>query len=120
MDDDLKDGAVLSLLDNADMLFPVFANVLITIKEVFSEIKPETQDKITQRLRDLIRSKSHVMLVDVNLSFAIRVLSLSDEEASAELLPQIYSSTTSLIVRRDVILAMSRLSGWYWLSHYQK
>lgn len=116
LDGQSKDDAVLSLLDNADVLYPIFSAVLMTISEVFDDITEETQNKIIESLHKLINDQSHIMRVDVHLAFAIRVLSHKNTMPNHALLQQLYETRTSPIIRRDIILIMAKWGEWYWLS----
>ena len=51
------------------------------------------------------------------LAYAIRVLALAPSAGVEEVLVQLHRRThLSALVRRDIILAMTRLHAWHWLS----
>jgi hypothetical protein len=109
-------GAVLSLISNPDLLYPVYANVLMVAKAVFSDLDGTIGSDIVSFVRTLIIEESHVVRVDLNLAYAIRLLSCSYSPESEELLIRLYDKQTSLLVRRDIILALAKWGAWYWLS----
>lgn len=111
-----KDDAVLSLILNEQLLYPIYANVLLVTKAVYEELRPETQSKIMEHIRSLIKSKSHVLAVELNLAYAVRLLSCAGGAENEEVLNRIYKNTNSLSIRRDVILAMAKRRASYWLS----
>lgn len=111
-----KDDAVLSILDNCEVLYPIFSSVLLMIDQVFDELSEATQAAVISNLQELIRNNSHIMRVDVHLSYAIRVLSHANTTDSQTLLQQIYETRPSALIRRDIILVLARWGEWYWLS----
>jgi hypothetical protein len=111
-----KDEAVLSILENCDVLYPIFSSVLLMIDQVFAELSAKAKGEVIDALQKLVKKRSHVFRVDVHLAFAVRVLSHSNTPENQALLQQVYEERTSPIVRRDIILVMARWREWYWLS----
>lgn len=111
-----KDHAVLSIIENSDILYPIFSSALIMMDKVFDELEENTKTSLTQKIVDLIRSDSHVLRVDVHLCFALRVLQHTNSEVVQQLLKDLYENRKSDIVRRDIILIMALWGDWYWLS----
>lgn len=111
-----KDEAVLSIIENCDVLYPILSSVLLMIDQVFEELSASAREEIIKEIGKLIKSRSHVFRVDVHLSFAIRVLAHANSPDNQALLQQVYEERTSPIVRRDVILTLARWGEWYWLS----
>jgi hypothetical protein len=67
--------------------------------------------------RALISEKSHIVLVPANLSFAIRIIAYDRAEETDTLLNEVYHRPqTNMMVKRDVILAMTRRGVDYWVS----
>jgi hypothetical protein len=111
-----KDEAVLSILENCDVLYPIFSSVLLMIDQVFDELSAKAKKEVIEEIQTLVKNRSHIFRVDVHLSFAIRVLAHSNNPDSQTLLQQLYEERTSPIVRRDIILVLARWGEWYWLS----
>lgn len=116
IDDDLRDEAVVSLLSNSDLLYPVFSSVLILIDQIIPDLSVRTKTTIKDMIIDLIKSDSHVLRLDIHLAFAIRVLSHFNEPEIVSMLQGLYEARNSAMIRRDVILVMGRWGEWYWLS----
>lgn len=116
LDGKTRDDAVLSIVNNSDVLYPIFSSALIMIDRVYGELSKETQEEIVTKITDLIRSDSHVFRIDVLLCFALRVIQHSFNEENQQLLKELYESRDSEIVRRDIILIMALWNDWYWLS----
>lgn len=112
----LLDDAIKTLMENEDILYPVYYNVLIVTKETFDRLTSTTQDFVLLHLRNLIEQQSRVMVVDLNLQYAIRVLSLKFQEESRLLLSNLFRSGKNEAIRRDIILALARWKDWHWLS----
>jgi hypothetical protein len=65
----------------------------------------------------MLSSESHVILVPANLAFAIRLLTYDQHEETDSLLIDTYNRPrVDMMVKRDIILAMARRRGAYWLS----
>ena len=112
----LRESMSISLLDNLDVLAPVFPNVMILLKEIFADLGDGTQRAISSALRELIVTGSFLMQIELNLSYALRVLACRRESETEELLVQIYAQTTSSFIKRDIIAILARWRVAYWLS----
>jgi hypothetical protein len=111
-----KDDAVLSILENCDVLYPIFSSVLLMFNQVFEELSDKTRSLIVSALQRLIRNSSHLFRVDVHLSYAIRVLANVNTAENQILFQKIYEERLSPLIRRDIILAFSKWGEWHWLS----
>ncbi|WP_454628208.1 RNA-directed DNA polymerase [Bradyrhizobium cenepequi] len=116
LENSTKDDAVLSILENCDVLYPIFSSVLLMIDQVFEELSPSTKQTVVVEIQKLIRNRSHVFRVDVHLSYAMRVLAHTNSPDNQALLQQIYEERTSPLVRRDIILVLAKWGEWSWLS----
>lgn len=116
LDGATKNDAVISVLDNCDVLYPIFSSVLLMIDDVFDAVSRETKELIIMKIQQMIRNESHIFRVDLHLSYAIRVLSHVGTNDNQALLSQIYEMRSSPLIRRDIILVMARWGQWYWIS----
>ena len=116
LDDDIRNEAVRSMLENCEVLYPIFSSVLILLDQVFDGLSEETQDQVVTKIRDLIIEDSIIMQIDNHVAFAIRVLSRKGDEETQGILEQLYERRTSPLIRRDIILTVAKWRGWYWLS----
>ncbi|MCK0097746.1 RNA-directed DNA polymerase [Yoonia sp. F2084L] len=111
-----KQDAVLSVMDNCDVLYPIFSSVLMMIDDQFDHLEEATQNAVLNKIHQLIDQDSHVFRVDMHMSFAIRVLAHSNTPQVQFLLQKLFDSRPSELIRRDIILVMARWGEWYWLS----
>ncbi len=116
IDETQLDDAVTSLIQNPDLLYPIYANILMVIKTLFDDLQLDTQQKIIGHITELIKNESHVLRVDLNLAYAVRVLACQQSPENEELLNRTYAQTRSVLLRRDIILIMAKWRAWYWLS----
>lgn len=116
LDGKTKDDAILSIVDNSDILYPIFSNALIVLDQVYDDLSDDVKRQIVAKIIDLVRSGSHILRVDVYLSYALRVLQHTRTEEVQQLLKDLYEERKSEIVRRDIILIMALWGDWYWLS----
>ncbi len=111
-----KDAAILSMLDNFDVLYPILSSVFMTIYAVVKEIDVSTQEKVVFEIQKLIKEDSYLLRVDIHLGYAIRILANAPNNETLLLMQKIYSQRTSPLIRQEIILIMARLNEWYWLS----
>jgi len=111
-----RDAAIVALVQNPDLLYPVFSSVMLVAKSTFEDLSDVTQVQILESLIELIKNNSHVLRVELNLLYAIRLLGSRQITGSEDLLSGLYKATTSPLIRRDIILVMARWGVWYWLS----
>ena len=112
-----RDQAIVSMFENVDLLYPIFGSILMVVRGIFDELSPEAQEVVTSRILELVRTDSHVLRIELNLAYAIRVLATRPSAGVQETLVKLYGNPRyTPLVRRDIILAMTRLGAWHWLS----
>ena len=116
LDDPIRDEAVVSIVNNNDLLFPIFLTVAMVVYDIIDEMGETSKTKVITYLRQLIEGKSYTFRVDMHLAYAIRVLSKQHTQENENLLQQLYDLRTSSMVRRDIILTMAHWRAWPWLS----
>lgn len=116
LDGQARDDAVISVINNHNLLFPIFSTVAIVVHEIFDEIGEASKIEVISRIRQLIEDRSHIFRVDMHLAYAIRILSKKHTPENSQLLQQLYQFRTSSMVRREIILTMAHWGDWYWLS----
>jgi len=115
IDDEPRNGAALSLIDNLPTLTPIVPNVLRGISTIFDGLSDGTQTQITRHVRERITDGDPILNVDVNLGYALRLLGRLNEEESQMLCAQIFDGSKPFI-QRDIVLLMARWQADYWLS----
>jgi hypothetical protein len=111
-----QNEAILSMLKSIDLLYPIFPAVMLLCKHLIVSINSTTQSAIFQTIRELILSDSYITQVPTNLAFALRVL-VHDEKDEAEFIfASVYKKTSSMLIKRDVILLMAYRRAEYWIS----
>ena len=63
-----RGDAVLSLIENAELLYPIYANVLLTAKLLYEQLRDDVRRRIVGFVRTLIKNDSHVIQTELNLS----------------------------------------------------
>lgn len=115
-----RNGAVISLIDNLTVLYPVFPSIMVLIKSMFHEISVDAREYALAQVRKLIRSGSYIAQVPTHLDYAVRLLAHDKSEEADEVLEKLYQESSSSAIRRDVILAMARRGADYWVSDVRK
>jgi hypothetical protein len=117
MTPDVQDAAVLSLLDNVNVLYPVFPTVAILLKNLLPTLTAPTCTRVFDVIRELIQRGSHITLVPTNLGYGVRLLAMDKSEETDALFIHLYEqSKINMMLKRDIILAMTRRRVDYWLS----
>lgn len=116
----VKNQAVLSLLANLHVLYPILPTVMILLISIINDISEDTKEKIFSTVRHLLNTKSYLFKVPVNLSFAIRVLSYDNSEETDTLLINLFSETSLMMIKRDIILILAQHNADYWISDQLK
>lgn len=116
MDESSRNQAIISVMENIDILYPIFSSVLLAIEANINEMSREAKNFAKSKIIRLIKENSHVFRVDVHLAYAVRVLFHFNEPDVISILQNIYEERSSPIIRRDIILTMARHKEWYWLS----
>ncbi len=120
LDIDTKQKAVLSLMDNVEVLYPLFSQIMITLRAIYDELALDTKASVQLRVRELIARNSHVVCVPTHLAFALRLLAQDNSVECDAILDALYKQNHSMMIRRDIILAMARHNADYWLSNCRK
>lgn len=110
------DDAARTLIENEDLLYPVYFNVLSAVRSTFDRIGESAKDGIINYVSNLIESESAAMAVDLNVQYAVRLISEKSSEESMSVLANLYDNTNSEAIRRDIIIIMARWKNWIWLS----
>jgi hypothetical protein len=84
---------------------------------IIDEISDETKEVVFAKLRELLETKSYICQVTVNLAFALRVLSHDNSDETDTALINVFYETTSMIIKRDIILILAKHNADYWISN---
>ena len=110
-------AAVDSLVANLEVLHPLFPTVAMVLRGLLEHIPPESQSRLNDTLRRMIRDDSHVFLVPANLCYAARLLAHDPEEDTNLLFAQLYLRPgLPSALRRDLVLAMARRGDEPWVA----
>lgn len=110
------ENAVQVLIDNIEMLAPVFPNLMILIDGVFTKLSNVMQLNVLDILHDLINSSSYVLKIDLNVAYVLRVLSKVYSEDNEIIILKLFARTDSPLIKRDIILIMAKWNATHWIS----
>lgn len=108
--------ATQTLIENEDLLYPIYYNVCSAVATVWKNLEANTQIVIASYVRELVDAGSPVMAVDLNLQYAVRLIGKLRSEESVASLSAIYDRTDSPAIRHDIILILTSWREWSWLS----
>jgi len=113
-----REGAIRTLLDlnNLLVLSPVFVTVMRAIRGVYDQLSDPGKDFVDKALVSLYETESHLLSVELNLSYFVHTLSKRQSLRKEEMLVETFDRITNPLIRRQIILIMSSWSCHYWLS----
>ncbi len=113
-----KEGAIRTLLDHENLLvlLPVFAAVMRAVRGVYDELSDPGKTYVDNALVTLYDEKSHLLSVELNLSYYIQALAKRHSRRKEEILIEIFQRFTNPMLRRQVVLMMANWNCHYWLS----
>ena len=112
-----QNDAMRSMFDSLDLLYPIFPSVMQLCRHLHSNLTPDVQTDVYAALRYLIECGSYITQVPANLAYAIRVLANDDSEETEILFASLYKDSSSMMIRRDLIVLMAFRKADYWLSN---
>jgi len=112
-----QNDAVLSMTASLDLLYPIFPSVMQLCRALLPTLDRKVEEKLYATLRQLIATDSYITQVPSNLAFALRVLATDPSEETELLLAALYKQSSSMMIRRDIILLMAFRQADYWLSN---
>jgi hypothetical protein len=120
LDSESREGAVRSLLDSLEVLYPVFPSLMGLFNSIADEVAPAVLEEVLGSVRRLFLEKRHVLQVPVNLAYALRVLGRDNSDEVDELLIKTHRNNRSMIVRRDIVLIMAKRQCDYWVADQKR
>lgn len=117
LDPPIQNEAALSVLKSIDLLYPIFPSVMLLCKSLIPSLDEPTKQKLYETLRKLISSDSYITQVPTNLAYALRVLVHDEADEVEFIFASVYKLTTSMLIKRDVILLMAYRNADYWISN---
>ncbi|MCK3780745.1 RNA-directed DNA polymerase [Ensifer sesbaniae] len=120
VDKEAQYGAIISILDNMDSLFPIGANVFIAIADVFGNLSVEQQDEVCERLTTIYDSGHEISGIEAFVAYIVRIIGKRKNIKNQRWLTRCYDRQTSPLVRRDIIIVFANWENVQWLSMYRR
>jgi hypothetical protein len=117
---DAKIGAVRTILQHLETLYPLLNTVLIALKDMAKDEDFAARSAIFAKIREGVDKESFIYGPSCNLAFAVRVLGYDPSIEADATLSSIYRRTNLSCIRRDVILALARKRSHPMLSDLMK
>jgi hypothetical protein len=116
LDEQAKDDAARSLVENIETLAPVFPNVVRALQRIFDDLGRDTQEQIADEFREMLFRQRYYAMVPVNLGYVVRLLSRApNSEETTRIFAKLYGNAPAY-VQRDIVLAFGRWRERWWLS----
>jgi hypothetical protein len=113
-----QEQAIQILLDKGNLLTlsPVFVTVMRAVRGVYMDLTDKGKYWADGALVDLYKTGSHLLSVELNVSYYIQALSLRHSSEKETILLALYDQHKNHYLRRQIILAMARWQRHYWLT----
>jgi len=106
--------------DRIPSLYPVFPNVMLLVKGILNDLDQELRSFCFEKVLQLVESRSQIVNTPANLCYALRVLSDDQSPRTKQVLDNLYAETSSMMVKRDIILIMGRRGADDWIMNLTK
>lgn len=116
LNEPIRGQAIMSLVENLEILYPVFSTVMILIKSVIEELSMETRRLIFSELRKIVKERSYIVQVPTHLAFALRVLAHDPSEETEIVIDKLFQEELPINIKKDIILIMAKRSADSWVS----
>ncbi len=115
-------GAISTLLNenNLEVLAPVFVTVMRAIRSIYENLSDAGKQFVDKKLIALYENDSHLLSVDLNMSFYLQALAQMQSARKEEILIEIYDRKTNPLIKRIILIAMSNWNCHYWLTDLKR
>ena len=116
---------ILLDMDNLLTLSPIFTSIMRATRRIYNDLDKLGKQLVDKSLLELFKSESHLVNIEINLSYIIQVLSLEHSQEKEELFVALYENSTNHFLRAtnnnsNGKFQMSLLVGRYQASIYYK
>jgi hypothetical protein len=122
MDENSRTQAVVSLLENVEVLAPIIPQIMLTVRQCLEDMTDESAaEEILDRVRKLIQDEHYVAKNDLNLAYIVRVLGARHTRENERMLIRLYGaahgygSESAPNIQRDILLTMAKWGVRYWI-----
>jgi hypothetical protein len=106
--------------DNLLTLAPVFPTVMRAVRGLYAELDDPSKSRIDAALTGLHRSGSHLLAVELNVSYFIQAMASRHSEDKERTLLELFEQHTNPYLRRQIILAMAKWHRYYLLTDVKR
>ena len=112
-----QNDAVRSMVASLDLLYPIFPAVMQLCRSLLPSLEASVKEALFSAVRELVTQNSYITQVPANLAFALRLLASDRSEETEQMLATVYKRSSSMMIRRDVILIMASRGSEHWVSN---
>ncbi|MBK1884058.1 RNA-directed DNA polymerase [Luteolibacter pohnpeiensis] len=114
-----RGGAVQALLkpESLETLAPVFSNIMRLFRSLYEDLDEKTKDLADKTMIGLFNEDSHLIHIDLNLAYLLKVFGQRRSSEKETILIKLYDDNQSPLIRKEIILIMTKWGATYWLSN---
>ena len=118
LDASFQEKALQVLLEanNLLTLAPVFVSVMRVVRGVYDDLTERGKAYVDRALTELYDGNSHLLKVEINLSFYLQALSRRHSIQKEQIVSEVYDKSRSHLLRRQIIRIMTNWKCHHWLS----
>lgn len=123
LDGPMQEKALQILLDKENLLtlLPVFPAVMRAVRGLYLDLSESGKSHIDKALVDVYLSDSHLLAVELNVSYFVQALALRHSDIKEKILLTLFERhAANPYLRRQIILTMARWQRHYWLTDVKK
>lgn len=116
MSQDARVKGVESILQSVSQLAPVFPYVAMMMRRLQDDLGMEVYGRFANAWRSICRESVFVTSLPANLAFTIRSLAADPAFDTEKLLVDMFRTTSSSLLRREIIYAMYKRKADHWIA----
>lgn len=122
LDKELQLSSIRILLDpdNLITLAPIFTTIMRAIRNIYMDLPEIGKTLVDEWLLYTFESKSHLVSLEINLSYVIQILALRHSDKKQKFLVELYENTSDHLLRRQIIVTMANWDQHFWMADKKK
>ncbi|MFL7011664.1 RNA-directed DNA polymerase [Enterovibrio norvegicus] len=120
-DESILSNAYTIIFDNINELYPIFTTIVQVATTNWSKFNKSTQESITRKIIELIKTDSFILKTELNLSYVVKLLAKNNSVENQTILTEIYKlNTDSILITLVVTQTMAKWNVHYWLTDLRR
>lgn len=120
-DENVLSNAYTIIFDNINELYPIFTTVVQVATTNWNKFNDKAKLSITKTLINLIKVDSFILQTELNLAYAVKLLSKNNCVENQTILIEVYKKNSdSILITLAVTQTMAKWNVHYWLTDLRR